>query len=439
MEIMNTLLFKYISGTSLFRIVVLIPCLALIVLLLSCSKEELSEAPSFMEIKNTNLSKVNPNSGHKNDKHEGAMYPKKIIGTTNEEIAAKEKTYVGECVEKINIDLDHDGMTEIVCPRRVVEQNDRSYSFSFLIDVFKKEHHSDDPYEWILRQKCDKKFYGEEKFFDIEDIYGDKTPELITKLKIGSDCISCEAYRIYSFEDGIFQNMINLFCVDPYNTRYLLERMVELQEYTLSYAQKISNEKVYYWSEYTGFSGSEIWLIDSDHDEKMEVVQLLEPLKDDQFSAEPYHLMIMELSSEGRIISSGSHFVKMDNNGSADILGFLKTRQGKHHILLHLGYIGTSVSFPVLRILQVQGTQVKNIGELYGFYDHVISERIKDLDHNGNSEIIYAGDAIWPPGSTHADIQVIYSIAEFDEEKGVYVQADEKFKREYKRLNRDVH
>ena len=59
--------------------------------------------------------------------------------------------------------------------------------------------------------------------------------------------------------------------------------------------------------------------------------------------------------------------------------------------------------------------------------------RLRDIDGDGNTEIIYVEDAYWPSGKSHAYIVPIYGIAEYRD--GKYVNANAKFRKTFERLN----
>ena len=48
-----------------------------------------------------------------------------------------------------------------------------------------------------------------------------------------------------------------------------------------------------------------------------------------------------------------------------------------------------SFGYPVLEVLELQGLGLKPVGELDGFYHHVIPERLIDFDGDGTTEIVY--------------------------------------------------
>jgi hypothetical protein len=64
---------------------------------------------------------------------------------------------------------------------------------------------------------------------------------------------------------------------------------------------------------------------------------------------------------------------------------------------------------------------VKRIAELYGFYEHVVPERLWDVNQDGNTEIIHVGSSYWPPGKSHSEIILGYEIMEY--KNGKYMAA----------------
>ena len=173
-------------------------------------------------------------------------------------------------------------------------------------------------------------------------------------------------------------------------------------------------------------------MVDLDHDGQPEVVLLVMPGYDDDFFNEKVHyLFLLKYTKTGKLKSYKIHTVEFECclwSWGVDVLGFLGTQDKHTHLLINYSYPGNSTQSPILKIFDMQWSDVNKIGEFGGFYEHEIAGRIKDIDDNGNSEIIYVEDTYWPPGKSHAYIIPIYSIAEYRDDR--YVEVNDKFRKE---------
>lgn len=330
---------------------------------------------------------------------------------------------IDRCKNKFTADLSGDKIPETLCVTTMKyknEEKDIIYQ-SLEVDVFIKKKR-------ILHQELEREFFYKEQFFALKDIDGDKRSELITQVRLSPYCAGCDAYRIYNYQDNAFVNNINLFSLNPNGPfiRIALKQLPEIKKKVIDYFNTKTEKKTSY--------GSEIWLLDSNRDGRKEIIQLLCSYTDDIFSGSRiYYLSILELSSLGKP-QKYNLFPLQSEGGDVDILGFLRTNNNHTHMLINMRGQGTSTAYPVLYIFEINGNQVKNIGRFCGFYSHVIPERFRDLNGDGNTEIIYVSDEIWPIGGAHADVIPVYSIAEY--KNGRYVEADKKYKKFLKKLNR---
>jgi hypothetical protein len=69
----------------------------------------------------------------------------------------------------------------------------------------------------------------------------------------------------------------------------------------------------------------------------------------------------------------------------------------------------------------MQGLNLKQVAELYGFYEHVVPDRLWDVNQDGNTEIIHVASDYWPPDKSHAEVILNYEIVEY--KNGKYVPA----------------
>jgi hypothetical protein len=165
------------------------------------------------------------------------------------------------------------------------------------------------------------------------------------------------------------------------------------------------------------------WLIDSDSDGRVEIVQLLEePTADDFLKPRLYRLFVMELEpKKNRGPYRFYPLEKWREQGHASLLGFLKTRTGLVHALVNFAIAGTSTAYPILNVFEMRGVHMKRVAELCGFYEHVIPDRLWDVNQDGNTEIIHVGAVYWPPGKSHAEVILDYEIMEY--KNGKYAPA----------------
>ena len=134
-------------------------------------------------------------------------------------------------------------------------------------------------------------------------------------------------------------------------------------------------------------------------------------------------LFLAKFTKSGKLAGYNLHKIDLECcDAFVDVLGFLRTHDKHTHLLINYAYTGNSSASPVLNIFDVKWTNVKKVGEFSGFYEHAIAERLRDLDGDGNTEIIYLEDTYWPSGKSHAYIIPIYSIAEYQD--GRYVEAN---------------
>ncbi|UCG14338.1 MAG: hypothetical protein JSU72_07735 [Deltaproteobacteria bacterium] len=369
------------------------------------------------------------------EKKEREVKLPRIDLTTSVPSYSGDKLSLGECFNTLETDLDRDDGPETVC-LRVMRYQDVDLEIthlSLVVDLYQRS-------TWVLRQELDRSFFSEERFFALEDVSGDGGLELITQAKLGPYCAGCDAYRIYRFaETGGFVHTLNLFNLGPKagGVKGVLDKLESIQEQIVSsFTNETGMEQPCgYWREDPGCPGSELWLLDSNSDGRMEIIRLLEPPPGDYFLRDRfYYLCILELSSNGMVLGHAFFHLQMGGEeGFISLIGFLETKGNKTHLLVNFLHPGTSVAYPLLHVFEFKGVQLRGVGEFPGFYLHAISKRLQDIDGDGNTEIIYLGDSYWPPGEPYAKVIPIYSIAEYRD--GRYVEANDKFKRTYESLN----
>ena len=339
---------------------------------------------------------------------------------------------IGECFLTVSVDVDGDKKKDEVCLRYLqYKEYDAIYIYiSLIVDLFKNKKH-------VLRQELDREFFFDERFVSFKDINSDGKADLITKVRLSPNCAGCSSYRVYIFKEGRFELALNLFNIDPDNPslKNILAKVSDFEEIILTKFKK-STKTEYPCGIYESCVRSDPWVVDSDHDGQPEVVLLVMPGYDDFLNDKVHYLFMAEFTKNGKIKNykiQGIDFECCYWSWGVDILGFLGTQNKRTHLLINYAYTGNSIQSPVLRISDIKWPNTNKIGEFAGFYEYAIVNRLRDIDGDGNTEIIYVEDTYWPPGKSHAYIVPIYGIAEYRD--GRYVDADEKFKSSLERFN----
>lgn len=338
---------------------------------------------------------------------------------------------IGDCFQTLNVDVDGDEIKEKICLRCLqYKEYDDVYTYvSLVLDMFKGK-------KQVLRQELDRGFFFEERFVSLKDIDSDGKTELITRVRFSPDCSGCSSYRIYTFNEDRFELALNLFNIKPNNfsLKNVLGKLSGFEEIILNeYRKRTKTEHP--CNIYEGCQRSDPWMVDLDHDDQPEVVLLVRTPEDtDSDTDKYYNLFLAKFTKSGKLAGYNLHKIDLEYcDAFVDVLGFLGTQDKHTHLLINFAYPGTSTGYPLLNIFDVQPTNIHKVGEFAGFYEHVIAERLKDIDGNGNTDIIYIEYTYWPPGKSHAFIVPIYGIAEYRD--GRYVEANEKFKKILERLN----
>ena len=326
--------------------------------------------------------------------------------------------HISECVREVAADVDGDGEREHLCFRTAwVKTRDCRIPFhTLIVDLFKGG-------TWVLRQELVLGVLWEEQFFLVKDLDGDGEAELVTRLQMSPGCSGCVFHRVYAYDGRAFVEWLNLFGVSPHSPQVarVLRNYSSIQEYIESRCKTLTSGKTRrgHGDEQVGCAMGAAWLLDSNGDGRVEIIQLLHPTPgDDSLESRFYRLFVMELEA-GR--TKGPHrFYPLEmggDQGSISLLGFLKTRDARIHALFNFAYLGTGTGYPILKIFEVKGVEVKRIAELYGFYEHVVPERLWDVNQDGNTEIIHVGSSYWPPDKSHSEIILGYEIMEYKNEK----------------------
>ncbi len=353
-----------------------------------------------------------------------------FIYTLNPENIEGSLDDIGDCFYNDQVELDGDSTEEEVCLRYAKsERNYNSHSYtSLVVDLSKVKKN-------VLRQGIDRTFYFEECFVSFKDIDVDGRAELITRVRFSPDCSSCNAYRIYELVDYIFELKINLFGIDLdlSSLKNILTDLTGYDKKILSFL-KDKTKSEYPCGVHENCTIFDPWLVDTDRDGLFEMVMLVEPPKDDfDFRNQPSHLFWAKYSAAGEILQCNFIPLPLEYNGHQNVLGFLETCDNSIHLLINIADTGTSSGFPILNVFDLHYPEIRKIGQFSGFYEHAIVDRLRDLDGDGNTEIIFVGESSVPTNAANADIPISYDIAEYRD--GKYIENNAKFKNIHEQIN----
>ena len=345
-----------------------------------------------------------------------------VVGMSESERYKEVERRVSECMRTLEADFDGDGEPEQLCVREVWIQTHqcRAPFHALIVDLFKDG-------QWLLRQQLNPGVFWEERFYLVKDLDGDGQAELITRLQLSPDCSGCTAYRVYTFTGDYFVGALSLFGVSPHSPQVarVLRNYADILNHIDSRYRIVTARKnpCGYGDEHSSCANGTPWLIDSNADGRMEIVQLIDPPTGDYFiKSRFYRLFVMELGPKKIKGPHRFHPLEMEGDqGFIALLGFLKTRNGRVHALVNFAHPGTSTAYPILNVFEVQGLNLKRVAELYGFYEHVVPDRLWDVNQDGNTEIIHVASDYWPPGKSHAEVILNYEIVEY--KNGKYVPA----------------
>ena len=353
-----------------------------------------------------------------------------FIYTVNPEDIEGSLEDIGDCFYNALVELDGDSTREEVCLRYAKsERNEVSHPYTSLVVDLSKVKKS------VLRQGIDRAFYFEERFFSFKDLDADGRAELITRVRFSPDCSGCDAYRIYELKDYIFELKINQFGIDLDLSplKNILKDLTGYDKKILSFL-KDKTKSEYPCGVHEKCTISAPWLVDTDRDGLFEMFMLVVPPKDDfDFRGQPSHLFWAKYSAAGEILQYNLIPLPLEHNGHQNVLGFLETRDKSTHLLINIADTGTSSGFPILSVFNLHWPEIRKIGQFSGFYEHAIVDRLRDLDGDGNTEIIFVGESSVPPNAANADITITYDIAEYRD--GKYVENNSKFKNVHEQIN----
>ncbi len=183
---------------------------------------------------------------------------------------------IGDCVHSLTADVDGDGRRERVCVRVAVYKTQEGQALydSLIVDIFKNG-------DWLLRQELDRGLFREERFHLLRDLDMDGRAELVTLLSSGSERSGGDACRIYKFDGYAFVEAMHVFGLPPQDASvaFFLRHLPEVQaDISARYIEETGSDDLCGDPGEEGdcFAGSP-WLLDSNADGRLELVQLLEP------------------------------------------------------------------------------------------------------------------------------------------------------------------
>lgn len=353
--------------------------------------------------------------------------PLRLVNHRGSAIQDEDESCISECIRRLEADFDGDGEKEQLCVREawIKKDNCRTPFHSLVVDLFKGG-------QWMLREHFGDGIFWEERFFLIKNLDGDGKAELITRVQLSPDCSGCVSYSVYAYSEEGFSQILNLFGVSPHSPQVadVYIKYYDILNYIEArYKIETARKSPHGWIEEPSVRAEGVpWLIDSDSDGRVEIVQLLDaPPGDDFLKPQLYRLFVMEMEPKK---TRGPHrfypLEKWQEQGHASLLGFLKARTGQVHALVNFAISGTSTAHPILNVFEMNGVKMKRVAELCGFYEHVIPDRLWDVNQDGNTEIIQVGSVYWPPGKSHAEVILDYEIMEY--RNGKYVPTSPEIK-----------
>jgi hypothetical protein len=273
-----------------------------------------------------------------------------------------------ECLRTLSVDVDGDGRSERVCVREAVKlsPDGRLFGRTLIVDIFKRK-------TWFLRQELDPGLFTDERFHMLRDIDMDGSADLVTFLSNGSNEQSEKIYRLHRFDGYAFVEAMHLFGLPPQDASvaYFLRRLAEIQEeINTRYAGLTGMEDLCGDSGEEGdcFAGAP-WLLDSNGDGRLELVQMLEPPGGrDAAKAGPFRLFVKEFRRRGTEGRSRFHSIG-PGAGSSQVGSILFHRSSEGRVLLLASFTnpGALAAPDTMAAFELSGTGIKKTAGFGGF------------------------------------------------------------------------
>jgi hypothetical protein len=274
---------------------------------------------------------------------------------------------IGDCVHTLKTDVDGDGRRERVCVRIVsyTNKNGQALYESLVLDIFKYE-------DWLLRQELDRGFFRAERFHLLRDLDMDGRSELVTCLSAGSEGSSSEACRIYKFDGYAFVEAMHVFGLPPQDASVVfhLRHLPEIQaDIGARYSEETGAEDLCGdpGDEADCFAGSP-WLLDSNGDGRLELVQLLEPPDSVNASKSgPFRLFVKEFRRRGTEGRSRFHSIGAASGDSkAGTILFQRSNDGRLLLLASFANPGALSASSSMAAYEIAGTSMKKAAGFSG-------------------------------------------------------------------------
>jgi hypothetical protein len=290
---------------------------------------------------------------------------------------------IGDCDRTVTVDVDGIGRRERVCVRTAVykTRDGQALYDSLIVDIYKNG-------DWLLRQELDRGLFGAERFHLLRDLDMDGRAELITLLSVRPEGSGEDACRIYKFDGYAFVKALHVFGLPPQDASvaFFLRHLPEIQaDISARYAEAIGSPDLCADAGDEGdcFAGSP-WLLDSNGDGRLELVQLLEPPESPKASKTvPFQLFVKEFRRRGMEGRSRFHAIGPGSAGpkTGSIL-FHRSDDGRVLLLASFADPGARAAPASLAAFEIAGTRVKKAAGLGGFALPGLIERL----HFANKE-----------------------------------------------------
>jgi hypothetical protein len=266
---------------------------------------------------------------------------------------------IGECVRVSHIDVDGDFRRERVCVRvAAYEGGGGPPREALLVDIHKRN-------EWLLRQELPGFSSGSERALLLRDLDMDGSAELVTQLATDPGRPDTAIGRIYKFDGYAFVEALNIFGLPPQDASvtFFLRHLKEIrEEISERYSAETGIEQLCTddWDEGDCFAGSP-WLLDSNGDGRLGVVQLLEPLGGtEEPKPGPYRLFVKEF--RGRSTDGRSRFHPVEAGPGASGAGQIiiqRADDGRVLLLASFAGSGAPAADRSTSAFEIAGTSLK--------------------------------------------------------------------------------
>jgi hypothetical protein len=266
---------------------------------------------------------------------------------------------IGECVRVAHIDVDGDFRRERVCVRvATYEVGGAPPREALLVDIHKGG-------EWLLRQELSGDPFRGERVLLLRDLDMDGSADIVTQLASNPERPDADVGRIYKFDGYAFVESLNIFGLPPQDASaaFFLRHLQEIrEEISERYSVETGIEQLCTddWDEGDCFAGAP-WLLDSNGDGRLELVQLLEPPAGTEGpKPEPYRLFVKEF--RGRSTDGRSRFHPIgpaSGSSQAGTILFHRPNEGRVLLLASFANPGALAATRTMTAFELSGTGIK--------------------------------------------------------------------------------